>query len=306
MSSTTTPDTSALRPMPAARGLSPTLRDLSAGARAWRLWGHLGWQDVRRRYRRSLIGPFWMTVTMATTTMGLGILFGVLLGNRLPTFLPYIGSGLIVWGFIGGCLLEGPESFTASDEMIKQVPAPLTAFVLRTVWRQLITMGHNMIIYVILVVAFFGDLHQHNYTMNGQPCQPGGMVCQPGLGWSALLAIPGLLLLVATMTAAALALGIVATRFRDIKQLIGSLVQLLFFVTPISWPLDSFIQRVGDKQWILQLNPLFHFVQIVRQPLVGQRVDWWSWVIAAGLTALTWLLALVMMSRYRYRVSYWL
>lgn len=280
-------------------------RDLVDGLRAWRLWGHLAWQDVRRRYRRSLVGPFWLTITMATTTLGLGVLFGVLLHNQLSTFLPYIGAGMIVWGFVGGCLVEGPDSFTASEGVIKLVPAPYTVYVLRTVWRQLITFAHNMIIYVVMLVVFFGALHTPNYTMTGEPCRP-GVICEPGLGWNALLAIPGFLLLVAGMTATSLTLGIVAARFRDIKPLIGAVVQMLFFYTPISWPLDTFKQAVGSAVWIIQLNPLFHFVQIVRQPMVGQSVDWWSWVIAGGLTVIAWVTALTMLVRYRHRIAYWL
>src|SRR6266571_2528127 len=134
-------------------------RDLVDGFRAWRLWSHLAWQDIRRRYRRSLVGPFWMTITMATTTLGLGALFGILLHNQLSTFLPYIGAGMIVWGFVGGCLMEAPESFISSDDVIKLVPAPFTMYALRTVWRQLITFAHNMVIYVVLLLLFFGDLH---------------------------------------------------------------------------------------------------------------------------------------------------
>ncbi|HEX3791098.1 MAG TPA: ABC transporter permease [Pseudonocardiaceae bacterium] len=280
--------------------------DLTAGFAARRLWSHVGWQDVKRRYSRSLIGPFWMTITMATTTVGLGALFGVLLHNKLSTFLPYIGTGMIVWGFIGGCLMDGPDCFTGSDEMIKTVPVPFTALVLRTVWRQLITFAHNMVIYVVFLVLFFSSLHQKNYTITGAPCVPGGVPCEPGLGWSALLAIPGFLMLVITMTAATLALGVVAARFRDIKPLIGAIVQLLFFFTPISWPLDTLVQSIGSSQWIIQVNPLFHFVQIVRQPLIGQRVDWWSWALAGAFTVLSWVFALYLMRRYRHRIAYWL
>jgi ABC-2 type transport system permease protein len=305
MTSTTAVAPSA--PIPSdSRTWQRALADLTQGARSWQLWAHLGWKDLRVRYRRSLLGPFWLTVTMAATTLGLGILFSLLLGNQISTFLPYIGSGLIIWGFISGCLLEGPDCFTASGDMIKQLPAPLTVFVLRTVWRQLITLGHNLIIYAVLLIVFFSALHKRGYTMSGAPCTPGGLTCQPGLSWNGLLAIPGFLLLLATMVAGALALGIVATRFRDLKPLIASFLQLLFFVTPISWPLDNFTHEVGAQAWIIQINPLFHYVQIVRQPMIGQSVDWWSWLIAGVLTVLAWAVALMMLRRYRSRVSYWL
>ncbi|HEY2696165.1 MAG TPA: ABC transporter permease [Pseudonocardiaceae bacterium] len=287
------------------RSWSRAFDDMREGLGAWRLWTHLGWNDLRSRYRRSFLGAFWLTIATATTTAGLGILFSALFHDQLSTFLPYIGTGLIIWGFINGCLLDGPDTFAASEGVIKQVPAPMTVFVLRTVWRQLLTLAHNMIIYVVLLAVFFGQL-SHSYTMTSENCTDNGLACQPGLGWHSLLAIPGFLILLVAMVALTMILGIFAARFRDVKPLIGALVQLLFFFLPISWPLDTFVQKVGGgKAWIIQLNPLFHFVQIVRQPLIGQTVDWWSWVVALGLTVLIWALALTMLRRYRARISYW-
>ncbi|HEV3357500.1 MAG TPA: ABC transporter permease [Pseudonocardiaceae bacterium] len=306
MTSTMANDLDTLPEPTSPRSWSRATQDMREGLLAWNLWSHLGWQDLRSRYRRSIFGAFWLTIATATTTAGLGILFSALFHDQLSTFLPYIGTGLIIWGFISGCLLDGPDTFAVSDGVIKQVPAPMTVFVLRTVWRQLLTLAHNLIIYVVLLAIFFTHL-DHPYTMNTPNCTSGGgLTCQPGLGWYSLLAIPGMVLLVIAMTASTLILGIVAARFRDVKPLIGALVQLLFFFLPISWPLDEFVQKVGGgKAWIIQLNPLFHFVQIVRQPLVGQSVDWWSWLVAIGLTILVWGLALTMLRRYRARISYW-
>lgn len=305
MTTTMANDLGALPEPTSPRSWSRAFDDMRVGLRSWRLWTHLGWNDLRSRYRRSFFGAFWLTIATATTTAGLGILFGALFHSQLATFLPYIGTGLIVWGFINGCLLDGPDTFAASEGVIKQVPAPMMVFVLRTVWRQLLTLAHNMIIYVVLLAVFFGEL-SHNYTMTSEYCVPNGLACQPGLGWSVLLAIPGFLILLVAMVALTMILGIFAARFRDVKPLIGAMVQLLFFFLPISWPLDTFVQKVGaGKAWIIQLNPLFHFVQIVRQPLIGQTVDWWSWVVAVGLTVLIWALALTMLRRYRARISYW-
>jgi ABC-2 type transport system permease protein len=289
----------------AGHGWSRVRHDLGTGFGAWRLWGHLGWNDIKAKYRRSLLGPFWMTITMGLTAVGLGTLFSFLWDSRVSTFVPYVGTGLIVWAFISGCLLDGMESFTASEELIKQVSAPLTVYVMRTVWRHTLILAHNLIIYVILLVLFFPELHQPNYTMSGQPCGAQAVVCEPGLGWNSFLAIPGFVLVALTGFAAALGLGIVATRFRDAPPVIASVVQLLFFMIPVSWPLDTLIQNAPGKAWLIELNPLFHYVQVVRQPLIGQHLDWWSWVVVGFLTIATWAVALILLRRYRSRVSYW-
>lgn len=293
--------------LPGPRTWGRAWTDLRRGFASWGLWGHLGWNDVKGKYRRSLLGPFWMTVAMGLTTVGLGGVFSFLWRSPVATFVPYVGTGLIVWAFVSGCLLDGLQAFTASEELIKQAAAPLTVHVLRTVWRQTLNFAHNLVVYVVLVLLFFPRLHESGYTMSGLPCGAAGSgVCHPGLGWNGLLAIPGFLLLVALGIASALGLGVVGTRFRDAPPIVAAVVQLLFILVPITWPLDTLIRNAPTKVWLIELNPLFHFVQVVRQPLIGQRLDWWSWAIAGGLTAAAWAVALVLLKHYRARVPYWI
>lgn len=288
------------------RSWERALADLRNGFAARELWGHLGWNDVKGHYRRSLLGPFWMTVAMGLTTVGLGGVFSLLWHSPVATFVPYVGTGLIVWAFVSGCLLDGLQTFTSSEELIRQAAAPLTVHALRTVWRQTLNFAHNLVVYVVLVVIFFDHLAQHGYTMFGQPCGRTVDVCHPGLGWNGLLALPAFLLLAALGLAASLVLGVIGTRFRDAPPIVAALVQLLFILVPITWPLDTLIRNAPDKVWLIELNPLFHFVQIVREPLIGQRLDWWSWAVAGGLTALAWAAALYMLKNYRARVPYWI
>ena len=100
---------------------SPSARALQDVRDGWgqrELWGHLGWQDIRQRYRRSLLGPLWITISMAVTAIALGILYAGLFGNSLEEQLPYILVGFIVWGFIAGCINEGSEVFIANVGLI--------------------------------------------------------------------------------------------------------------------------------------------------------------------------------------------
>jgi ABC-2 type transport system permease protein len=290
----------------ASRGWPRAFADLREGLAARRLWQHLAGNDLKQRYRRSRVGPFWLTIATAVTTAGLGALFSFIFHNDPATFVPYVGTGLIVWGFVNGCLSEGMACFTSADELIRQLPTPLTVYVLRTVWRQVLIMGYNMIVYVVMLIVFFPELHKRDYTMTGQACGVTDLACHPGVGWGALLAIPGFLLLVVSGAGMALGLGIVSTRYRDLPQVVASVVQLLFFITPISWPLDTLMQNTHGAAWVIQFNPFFHYVQIVRQPLIGQHLDWWSWLVVLAMTALCWVISLAVLKRYRYRVSYWL
>jgi ABC-2 type transport system permease protein len=302
------PVTTSAPPASDSKTFSRAFADIQAGFRARQLWGHLGWQDIKQRYRRSVIGPFWITISQAVIALGLGLLYSQLFKVPVEVFLPYISTGFIIWGFISGCLSEGMETFIANEGLIKQLPAPLSVYVLRTVWRQTLLLAHNMIVYVAVVAIFFGTL-SHEYSVSNGACVNGG-ICHPGLSWTILLAIPGFLLLALNAGWATLLFGIISTRFRDIPQVVNSLIQLLFYGTPIVWPVDQLLaggQR-AEISWILPIvkaNPLYHFMQVVRAPLLGQQFTAENWIVVGSITVVGWALALVAMRNYRARVSYW-
>ncbi|MET0132940.1 MAG: ABC transporter permease [Kibdelosporangium sp.] len=286
-----------------SRTFARAWEDIRHGVRLTELWGHLGWQDIKQRYRRSVIGPLWITLSMAVTAIGLGLLYSQLLDAPIGTYLPYITVGFIVWNFILGCVTEGTETFIRNEGLIKHLPAPLTVYALRTVWRLALMLGHNLIVYLAVIIIFFGDLSQPGYliSVGGTP--------QPGLSWSALLAIPGFALVALNGVWVALLFGIISTRYRDIPQVINALIQLVFFMTPIVWSTDLLRSKVpGDsslKILVAELNPIYHFVEIVRAPLIGNVQSWHHWAVVGAFTVVGWALALVALRNYRARVPYW-
>lgn len=297
-----------------ARSWSRAIGDIRDGVRATELWSHLGWQDIRQRYRRSVLGPFWITISQAVIALGLGLLYGVLFGLPFETFLPYVATGLIVWTFMNNCIIEGMDSFISNEGLIKHLPAPLFVYALRTVWRQLIMFGHNMIVYLVILVIFFSALHGEYSLVGNGTCLnlTPGTNCHPGVGWGMLLAIPGLLLVIVNAGWVCILLGIVSTRFRDLPQLVGSITQLMFYMTPIVWPIDQVTQVGGRREGLRDIvmplinsNPFYHFEQIVRGPLLGQTVFPLNWIAAVGMAVVGWALALLVMRNYRARVSYW-
>jgi len=299
-------------PIPTSgRTFARAFADIREGLQERELWTHLGWQDIKQRYRRSVLGPFWITISQGVLALGLGILYSLLFKLYVPTFLPFIATGFIIWGFISGCLSEGMETFISNEGLIKHLPAPLTVYVLRTVWRQTLMFAHNMIVYVIILLVFISTLsHPYGMTKDGTCEANVHAICHPGLGWYSLSAIPAFALLAVNAGWITLFLGVISTRFRDFPQLIGSMIQLLFYLTPIVWPIDQ-LYAGGNRDevaWALPfiyLNPFYHFVQIIRAPLIGQAVNIWSWVVVLGISVVGWGLALLVMRNYRSRVSYW-
>ncbi|SMD21449.1 ABC transporter permease [Lentzea albidocapillata] len=299
---TSTHDHPEAPPAANSRTFDRAFEDLKKAWQHRELWGHLGWQDIKQRYRRSVIGPLWITISMGTTALALGLLYSQLFGEEISTFLPYVTVGFIVWGFILGCVNEGTDVFISNEGLIKHLPAPITVHVLRLVWRQTLFFVHNLVVYFVVLAIFFSTLG-HPYMMNNDP------EVKPGVGWEILLAIPGFALLAINGIWIALLFGIVSTRFRDIPPVVHSFINLVFFMTPIVWH-AGVLNKVsgGDGGWrvlIAELNPVYHYLEIVRAPLLGHVVDWHHWAIVGGMTVVGWAVALVALRNWRARVSYW-
>ncbi|HIW91923.1 MAG TPA: ABC transporter permease [Candidatus Corynebacterium avicola] len=259
--------------------------DLKRGFAQHELWLSLGWQDIKQRYRRSVLGPVWITIATGVMATALGLMYSMLFDIAIQEFLPHVAMGLIIWWFIAGCINEGSQVFIANEGLIKQLPSALSVHIYRLVWRQFLFLCHNLVIWLILLVVF-----------------------QIPVGWEVILAVPGLALLVVNGVWVSMFFGIIATRFRDVGALLDSLVQLLFYMTPIVWmdaTLKDRIGELGNKAYLAELNPLYHYMAIVRGPMINQPVEMRSWLIVIALTVVGTLFALVLMRKWRSRVSYW-
>ena len=252
--------------------------DVVSGLALWRLWVALGWNDILQRYRRSLLGPFWLTASMAIMVIALGVLYAELFHTPIHDFLPFLCLGLLIWNFLSSFLTEAGTLFTGAESYIKQIRLPYSVYVYRSCWSKLIIFAHNFVIYFGVLLYF--------------EIWPGA---------AALLVIPGLIVLVFNGALASLCIGMISTRFRDIPPLIGSLVQIVFFVTPIMWE-PKILQH---KAYIADLNPFFHFVEIMRAPLLGNVPTLNNYLAVLMITAINIAATGAFFIRFRSRISYW-
>lgn len=256
-------------------------RDIFAALRGYELAGVLGWQDIRQRYRRSSFGPFWLTISMGVLIGALGLVFGNLFGTPMKEFLPFLTIGLILWTLISTALNEGCTGFTAAEAMIKQISLPLFTHILRVLWRNLIIFAHNLVIYPLVLIVFWVPLPA-----------------------TALLAIVGLVLLMINLSWMALLLGMFCTRYRDVPQIIANLLQVFFYLTPIIWMPNLLPKRASIL--LLNANPFFHLIEIVRAPLLGSLPSALNWQVGIVLAVAGWIFTILFYGRFRSRIAYWL
>jgi ABC-type polysaccharide/polyol phosphate export permease len=266
-----------LRPNPSSN-LSLALQDLKSGIGSIYIWPMLGWQEIRQRYRRSILGPFWLTLSTGILVGAMGPLYGRLFGQDISLYYPYLAVSLVTWILISTTVNELCLAFIAAEGFIKQIKLPLTIHVLRVVWKNLIVYAHNLVIVVFVLIFYTPPFHLN------------------------LVLFPvALLFIVVNSLWVGILLGLMCARFRDIPQIITSVMQVALFLTPVMWKADM----LGKNILFAQLNPLYHFLEIARMPLLGGPVPRLSWLVVIAITFCGYLLMLAVFAKFRARIAYW-
>jgi len=263
----------------ASRALSHAVEDVAAGVAAIHVWGLLGWHDIRRRYRRSVLGPFWLTISTAVMVTAMGFLYSKILNQDLSSYLPFLAIGLVVWQMLAAMINDSCDVFGLAEHMIKQIRLPLTTHVCRILWRNVIIFAHNAVI-IVGVALFYSKL-----SIIGM-----------------LMAFVGFACVILNCLWASLVLGVLCARFRDIPPTMANFVQVAFFLTPILWHPEL----LGERIALAYGNPFYHLIEAIRGPIMGTDTYINSLAVVFLMLLVGFPLTLLFFSRYRARVPYWL
>jgi lipopolysaccharide transport system permease protein len=255
------------------------VNDLRSAIRLYRLCCTLAWLDIKGRYRGSVLGPLWLTLSTAVMVAALGLLYSTLFHTNLHDYLPFLALSLVLWGFVQTLVSEACTCFTNEEGMIRSMRMPFFLYAGRIVLRNLLVLAHNVIV-IAVVFAIFSIWP----------------------GWVALLSVPAMLLWIVDSLAVAVALGAFCARFRDIPPIVQSVMQIAFFVSPIIWKPEL----IEHGRRFLPLNPFFALLEIVRAPLLGAAPSWQVCVAAAGYSLLLCGLSWGLFVRVRGRLAFWL
>lgn len=253
--------------------------DMRNGLLSWRLGSQLAWQDVKQRYRRSTLGPIWITLTSGVQIFTITFVSSFLFGSPFQKVLPFVCAGLLFWNFITQSLNEGAAVFISASSYMTQIKRPMTIFLIQAIWRNVIMLGHNAIVYVVVAVAL-------------------GVV--PGA--SIFLWPLGFVLVVACVSWMALICGVISARYRDVPVIIANILNILFWFTPLMY----FPSQLGSKQYIADYNPFTHIMALVREPLLGGAPTLDDWLIVLVVTIVGWACTFLFFARFRARIVYWL
>jgi ABC-type polysaccharide/polyol phosphate export permease len=227
--------------MPQRDRVSLRLRGIIRNLRKSLSWA---WLDTVCQYRRSRIGPLWETINLVVMLVGLTLVSSSIFGTNISDIIAYIGLGIIIWSAISSLLVEGAGTFVRNASYVNSSTLGVDLYIGRSVFKIMITFAHHAILYFVALLL--------------------GLV---PLTWTSLVSIPGIVLLFVNGFWIVTVLGFICARFRDVELCVRNLMQLAFFVTPVFW---NYRQISVDRQFIIDYNLLFYFIEVIRRPLLGE------------------------------------
>lgn len=265
-------------PVASAKRVDLAAADLRDGLKRYWLWVSLAFEDIRLRYRGSVLGPFWLTLSTLVMIAAMGVVYAQLFATEYTDYLPYLSVGLVLWQFISGIIIEGCQSFIASQPIIQQVKLPYSVHVYRMVCRNVLVFAHNAVIVVGVMAIFAVPVTAR-----------------------LLLLVPALVAIAFNGVWIGLLFGMASARFRDVPPIVASFVQVIFFVTPVFWSANALRQY----RWIIDLNPLFAFVDVARSAVLGVPAAATSWPEVFVVTIVGSTVTFLLFARFRARVAFW-
>ena len=242
-------------------------------------WFYMAVQDIRLRYRRSMIGPWWVTISTGIMVLMLGFLWSHIFNQAIDTYLPFFAVGFVLWGWMSSQILDSAAGFLQFQGVIKQIKLPFPIFTFRCNVRQGIILLHNSLI-IAAVLLLTGK----------------------GFSLLSLLTIPNLILIQLNITLLSIVVTIFCCRFQDMTQVVNVLTQIIFFLTPILWQVES----IKNKAYLAEWNPIYHWIELIRAPLLGNLPALSNYLWSGVSVVILFILATYFLGRYRSRIALWL
>lgn len=233
------------------------------------------------RYRRTALGTLWLVVGPALFIVFLGSLFSHVSNIEAYHFIPHLTVGLVAWTLIQGFVTGSTTVFQRARPQILQSGMDLKDIVLMDMGTTILQFAHQIILIVIVMVYY-----------------------QIGLSFYSIVSLIGLLIIIANGYWLAIVFGFIGARYRDLSEVTQAVMRIAFLATPIIW-MPNEAGRGGALGPYLTFNPFYHFLEIVRAPLLNQTISPLSWAVVIGITLCGFAFAHLFYNRYHKQLPLW-
>ncbi len=256
------------------------LQDLAGIFTRWRCWYLLATQDIALRYRRSVIGPFWISLSIGVFVLGVSFVYAILFDSDFKEHLNRVATGYLFWHFLSGVVTDGSHAVTEASTALKSIRLPTSVLAARVAARHAIVLLHNFAAIIPIMIIFGG----HHFTLE------------------VLWLIPAMMLYMVYGVLAGVALGPLGARFRDSTEILRVSMHLCFFITPVIWPAS----KVGRAGALIDYNPFYHLIELGRSPMLGTPPALEHWVSAGIVLAVLFVAATISVNVSRQRLALWI
>ena len=256
----------------ARRGLA----DIAAALHLKGLWWALASEDVLDSHRRTALGPLWPLLNYLLFVGTLVLILGNSAGPL--NFTAYVASGMLVWQFINETMSMSASLITREQSLIKGTVLPMSIYVLR----------QTMLVSIRSFYALLGAVPVLLFS---------GVEFTPAV----LSVVPAALLLLLTAPAVAVLFGLAGAFFRDFQYIVTNATRVLMFITPVFWTHEGI---GGLRGALYHWNPLTHYIDIFRQPIVAGVIPLNSWAITLSVTAMLLVAAVVMLGKFNRQIVF--
>ena len=255
------------------------VKDLIEGIKLGPVWRAFAWDEIQQRYRRSVLGLAWIAVSYLIFVGSIALFFADFAALGAKEFTSYVAIGFAAFTFLIGNVIDGCDVFRSARTWIKSTPLPYSIYIYKSIARSVFPFAiHLGVAFAVMAITGW---------------RPAPII---------LMALPALALYVVNAVAVQWIFGLAAARYRDVSHLVSAITRILFFTTPI---LFVYGERGGLVKQIVDINPLTHFIEIFRAPVLGHPATAGSWPIALAITVGAWALALVGAGLLRRRLPFW-
>jgi ABC-type polysaccharide/polyol phosphate export permease len=256
------------------------LEELFGGIRHWRISHLIGIRELRHRYTRSKLGQLWLMISTASMIAVLSAVWSLLWHQPIQDLMPFIGVSLIIWSYLSQVLVDCTSAFVSHGHLYRNQKMSFSVSIYSVIYKNTIVLAHSLIIIAVLVVAF-----------------------KVPLNWYLLQIVPALGLTWIVMAWLGYLIAMTCVRYRDVIQVIITWSTVLFYITPVMWKPDFLPHQY---HLVIRLNPFAEFLEILRNPLLGQPVSFYAWLGAVGIALGGGVIALALIGHYRRRIVFWL
>ncbi len=254
---------------------------LTVNKSRWQYWLYASWFQIALRYRKTTLGPLWLLASPAVLVGALGYLYATIGGVSIAIFVPHLTAGIIIWSLMMSFMTGGTTVVYHNRPKMLHSAVKLLDVVMVNICVAILQFFHHLVILFVVYLIFRWEVTPYIF-----------------------ISLIGLILLVINGVWYAIVFGILGVRFRDISEIISAIMGALFFLTPILWMPEA-TGRGGILGPYLTYNPFYHYMELIRAPILGNKIEIFSWAVVLTITFLGICTAFIVNRKFSKHLASW-